>query len=159
MTLETLNELETIDPRQLPPWRPDPFTEIGIGSDREIATQRAESVQKTSDIVVNSDASGRQDHLGAAAVALDGNLEIIEGQQIQVGSTNRWSVHVAELIGIFYVIGIVFKIAHQRLRLIDGQQSVTTLCDSRSALQAVQSARNKSGQRIVHAILQAATED
>jgi ribonuclease HI len=71
---------------------------------------------------------------------------------------DRWSVHVAELIGILYAISIVFKIAHQRLRLKDGQQSATILCDSRSALQAVQSARNKSGQRIVHAILQAATE-
>jgi ribonuclease HI len=79
-------------------------------------------------------------------------------KQIQVGPTDRWSVHVAELIGIFYAIKIVFKTADQRLRSIDRQQKATILCDSRSALQAVQSARNKSGQRIVHAILQAATE-
>lgn len=71
---------------------------------------------------------------------------------------DRWSVHVAELIGIFYAISIVFKIAHQQVRSMDGQQTATILCDSRSALQAVQSAKNKSGQRIVHAILQAAAE-
>ena len=48
--------------------------------------------------------------------------------------------------------------AHQRSRTDDRQTSATILCDSRSALQAIQSVRNKSGQRIVHAIHQAATE-
>ena len=73
MDIERLNELETIDPRPLPPWRLDPFAEIEIGSDRETATQKAETTRSTSDIVVYSDASGRQDHLGAAVVALDDN--------------------------------------------------------------------------------------
>ncbi|OGE47364.1 hypothetical protein PENARI_c047G09521, partial [Penicillium arizonense] len=47
---------------------------------------------------------------------------------------------------------------HQRLRTADRQLTATILCDSRSALQAVQSARNRSGQRIVHTILQAGAE-
>jgi ribonuclease HI len=158
MNIDRLNELETIDPRPLPPWRAEAFTEIEIGPDRETARDRAETVRSTSDIVVYSDASGREGHLGAAVVALDDNLEITESQQVQVGSMDRWSVHVAELIGIFYAISIVFKIAHQQVRSMDGQQTATILCDSRSALQAVQSAKNKSGQRIVHAILQAAAE-
>ena len=158
MNIERLNELETIDPRPLPPWRLDPFAEIEIGSDRETAAQKAETTRSTSDVVVYSDASGRQDHLGAAAVALDNNQEILEAQQVQVGPMSRWSVHVAELIGIFYAISVVFKIAHQRLRTADRQLTATILCDSRSALQAVQSARNRSGQRIVHAILQAGAE-
>jgi hypothetical protein len=38
------------------------------------------------------------------------------------------------------------------------EKTATILCDSRSALQATQNPGNKSGQRIVHAILQAATE-
>jgi ribonuclease HI len=75
-----------------------------------------------------------------------------------VGLVDRWSVHVAELIGIFYAISMVFKIAYQRLSLDSRQKTATILCDSRSALQATQNPRNKSGQRIVHAILQAATE-
>jgi ribonuclease HI len=158
MNIDRLNELETIDPRPLPPWRAEAFTEIEIGPDREMARDRAETVQSTSNIVVYSDASGREGHLGAAVVALDDNLEITESQQVQVGSMDRWSVHVAELIGIFYAISIVFKIAHQHLRSTVEQQTATILCDSRSALQAVQSVKNKSGQRIVHAILQAATE-
>ena len=37
-------------------------------------------MRSTSDIVVYSDASGREGHLGAAVVALDNNLEIIESQ-------------------------------------------------------------------------------
>ena len=33
MNLERLAELETIDPRPLPPWRAEPFTEIEIQPD------------------------------------------------------------------------------------------------------------------------------
>ncbi|CDM32442.1 hypothetical protein DTO013E5_8945 [Penicillium roqueforti] len=33
MDLQRLNELETIDPQPLPPWRLDPFVEIEVGSD------------------------------------------------------------------------------------------------------------------------------
>ena len=110
----SLDELETIDPRPLPPWRTETFTEIEIETDRETARERAEAVRSTSDIVVYSDASGREGHLGAAVVALDDNLEVIESQQVQVGPMDRWSVHVAELIGIFYAISTVFKIGHQR---------------------------------------------
>ena len=159
MNLERLDELETIDPRPLPPWRAESFTEIEIGSDRETARERAETVRSTSAIVVYSDASGREGHLGAAVVALDNNLEVIESQQVQVGPMDRWSVHVAELIGIFYAISTVFKISHQRPRTEhNGTTTATILCDSRSALQAIQNPGNKSGQRIIHAILQAATE-
>jgi ribonuclease HI len=156
MNLERLDELETIDPSPLPPWRTEPFTDIEIGSDRETGVERAEAALSTSDIVVYSDASGRESHLGAAVVALDDNLQVVESQQIQVGPMDRWSVHVAELIGIFYAISMVFMLAHQGLA--NRQKTATILCDSRSALQTTQNPRNKSGQRIVHAILQAATE-
>ena len=74
MNLERLDELETIDPRPLPLWRTESFTEIEIGSDRETARERAESVRSKSAIVVYSDASGREGYLGAAAVALDNTL-------------------------------------------------------------------------------------
>ncbi|KAK9847031.1 Endonuclease/exonuclease/phosphatase [Penicillium brevicompactum] len=158
MNLERLNELETIDPQPLPPWRLDPFVKIEVGSDRETAIEKAEAIRSTSDIVAYSDASGRDSHLGAAVVAFNDNMEIVESQQIQVGPMDRWSVHVAELIGIFHAVNTVFKMAHQRLRTEDRQTTATILCDSRSALQAIKNARNKSGQRIVHAIHQAATE-
>jgi ribonuclease HI len=159
MDVDRLNELETIDPRPLPPWRKDAFAEIELEPDREIARDRAESAKDTSDIVVYSDASGREGHQGAAIVALDDNDEVVESQQAQVGPMERWSVHVAELIGIFYAVNMVFKLAHQRTNVVNGAHiTATILCDSRSALQAVQNARNRSGQRIVHAILQTATE-
>ena len=82
---------------------------------------------------------------------------MVESQHIQVGPMDRWSVHVAELIGIYHAVGTVFKMAHQQ-PTPEGRQTATIFCDSRSALQAIKSARNKSGQRIVHAIHQAATE-
>jgi hypothetical protein len=56
--------------------------------------------------------SGRGGYLGAAVVAIDDNLEIAECEQVQVCLMGSWFVHVAELIGIFYAVGIVFNIAH-----------------------------------------------
>jgi ribonuclease HI len=158
MDLQGLVELETIDPSPLAPWRDEPFTEIEVGSNRETALERADTARSASDIVVYSDASGREGYLGAAVVALDDNLQVVESQQVQVGPMDRWSVHVAELIGIFYAISTVIKIAYQQSILDSRQRTATILCDSRSALQATQTPGNKSGQRIVHAILQAATE-
>lgn len=89
MSLGRLYELETIDPRPLPPWRTESFTDIEIGSDRETARKRSETVGPISAIVVYSDASGREGYLGAAVVALDKNLEVIESQQDQVGLMDR----------------------------------------------------------------------
>jgi hypothetical protein len=74
MDLQRLDELETIDLSPLLPWRAEPFTEIEVGSDRESAIERAETARSISDIVVYSDASGREGYLGAAVVALDDNL-------------------------------------------------------------------------------------
>jgi ribonuclease HI len=92
-------------------------------------------------------------------VALDKNQEITQYEQFQVGPMDRWSVHVAELIGIFYAIDMVFRLAHQRSNDAYGRPiAATILCDSKSALQSIQNTRNKSGQRIVHAILSAAAE-
>jgi ribonuclease HI len=159
MDVDRLNELETIDPRPLRPWRKNASTEIELEPDRETARERAASAKDTSDIVVYSDASGREGHLGAALVALNDNDEVTESQQVQVGPMERWSVHVAELIGIFYAVSMGFKLAYQRAIAGNQRQATATIvCDSRSALQAIQNVRNRLGQRIIHAILQAATE-
>ncbi|KAJ5111881.1 hypothetical protein NUU61_001511 [Penicillium alfredii] len=159
MDVDRLNELETIDPRPLPPWRTKAFLEIELELDRETARERAESTRETSEVVVYSDASGRKGHLGAAIVTLNGDKEVLESRQVQVGPMDRWSVHVAELIGIFYAVDMVFMLVHQRTDREHGPVSTATiLCDSRSALQAIENPRNRSGQRIVHAITQAASE-
>lgn len=63
-----------------------------LRSDREIARERAETARSTSDAIVYSDASGLEDHLGVAVVALDANLEVVGSEQIQVGPMDRWSV-------------------------------------------------------------------
>ncbi|KAJ5157307.1 uncharacterized protein N7482_008407, partial [Penicillium canariense] len=91
--------------------------------------------------------SRRKRQLGAAIT-----VEVVEVQKFQVGPTDRWSVHTAELISIFYAMSVVFKIA------ISNQQESPILSDRRSALQTTQNPRKRSGQRIAHAILQAATE-
>ncbi|OGE46547.1 hypothetical protein PENARI_c196G06424 [Penicillium arizonense] len=82
--IEVLSKLlHVFWPRLLPPWRAESFANIEIGSDRETTRERAEAVRSTSDIVGYSDASGREGHLGAAVIALDNNLEVIESQQVQ----------------------------------------------------------------------------
>ena len=151
-----LATLETIGPRPLPPWRAEAFAEIEVKSDRETAKERAETIRATSDLIVYSDASGREGHLGSAIVTLNENDEATEFQQIQVGTIDHWSVHVAELIGIFNAVNMVFKLFHQRSNAVN--RAPVILCDSKSALQAIQNVKNQSGQRIIHAILQAATE-
>lgn len=109
--------------------------EIEVGSDRETAREWAETARSISAIMVYSDALGREGHLGAAAVVLNNNLEVIESYQVQVGLMDRWLVHVAELISIFYAISIVFKISYQQLRTDHYRiETVTILCDSKSAL-------------------------
>ena len=80
MDVDRLNKLETIDPRPLPPWRPDAFTDIEIEYNRETAKERAEGIRNTSNIVVYSDASGREGYLGAAIVALNDNDKVTESQ-------------------------------------------------------------------------------
>ena len=84
--------METIDPRPLPPWRREAFAEVEIEPDREAARERAETIGTRAGIVVYSDASGRQGHVGAAVAAVDDNLEVIESQHIYVGPMDRWSV-------------------------------------------------------------------
>jgi hypothetical protein len=155
MNLERLHELEVIDPTPLPPWRTEAFSEIEIEPDRKIAMERAEAARSNSDIVVYSDASGRQGHLGAAAAVLDDSLETTEKLQVQVGPMEQWSVHAAELIGILYAINIINKIALQR-RISTGVmvKYTTILSDSMSALQSIQNPGNKSGQQIISSTTQ-----
>ena len=156
MDVDRLNELETINPRPLALWRLEAFTEIELEPNREFARERAASARDTSDIVIYSDASGREGHLGAAIVALNDDDEIWESQQIQVGPMDRWSVHVAELTGIFCAVNMVFKLTHLHPTFGYSRHTTGTYSVTRSALQAIQNARNRSGQRIVHAITQAA---
>jgi hypothetical protein len=82
MDLQRLVELETIDISPLAPWRDEPFTGIEIESDRESAIKQAETARSASDIVVYLDAPRREGRLGAAVVALDDNLRVVESQQV-----------------------------------------------------------------------------
>jgi hypothetical protein len=44
--------------------------------------EHAETTQSILDIIIYSDASGCEGHLGAAIIALNSNLETVESQQI-----------------------------------------------------------------------------
>lgn len=59
---------------------------------------------------------------------------------------DRWSVHIPELIGIFYAVNMVCKLAHQRKGdAYKCSVTATILRDSKSALYSIQNARSKSG--------------
>ena len=122
---------------------------------------QAESLirQAAPGITVYSDASGQQDNLGAAAVALDKDNNIIRSRQICVGSMEYWSVYAAELMAIYYAISLVLQLAMTNNNPpITQHEPATILSDSRSTLQAIVNLRNKSGQRIIQAITHSARE-
>ncbi|KAF4191613.1 hypothetical protein CNMCM8694_001642 [Aspergillus lentulus] len=134
MDLDRLQALEKIDPTPLAPWRTPAFTEIDIEPDREKAKENASARQKAAGVTVLSNASGQQNHLGAAAVALDQDGNITQSRQISVDLTEeaRDPRHWPE--------------------------PATILTDSMSALQVISNSWNKSGQRIIQAILQSVRE-
>ncbi|KAI9035843.1 reverse transcriptase [Aspergillus affinis] len=113
MDLRRLLALETIDPKPLAPWRAQPFIEIEIEPDREKAQANALAKQSTRSITVFSDASGKENQLGAAAVALDLNRQITGSRQVSICSMEYWSVYAAELMAIYYAIGLVFPLARK----------------------------------------------
>jgi hypothetical protein len=120
MDLERFDALETIDPRPLAPWGPPIFEEINIESDRDKASEKATALLVRPSMVIYSDASANQSHLGAAAVMLDQDQKIIESRQISIGSTKHWSIHAAELTGIYYAIGLISN-------QVPGRQCLTDL--------------------------------
>jgi DNA repair protein RadC len=158
--LEQLDRLETINLKPMAPWKPSGFMEINIKLDQEKAKDKATALQASSNMVVFLDASGQNNQLGVAAVMLDHNQKVVESRQLPIGSMAHWSVYAAELIGIFYAISLVLKVVSSRPRTLTTpqQEPATILCDSMSALQAIRNPRNKSGQQIIHANLQAAAE-
>ncbi|KAK9594981.1 hypothetical protein V6Z93_010714 [Aspergillus fumigatus] len=159
MDLARLRALEKINPTPLAPWRTPAFTEIDIEPDREKAKENTAARQKAAGVTVFSDASGQQNHLGAAAVALDQDGNIIQSRQICVGSMEHWSVYAAELMAIYYAISLVYQISQKKQEALGtGREPATILTDSMSALQAIANSWNKSGQRIIQAILQSARE-
>ncbi|KAI2886037.1 hypothetical protein CBS63078_11068 [Aspergillus niger] len=159
MNLGRLQALETIDPKPLAPWRSQPFTEIEIEPDREKAQANALAQQSTTGITVFSDASGKESQLGAAAVALDRNRQITGSRQINIDLMEHWSVYAAELMAIYYAIGLVFQLAQKvHATTTATQDPATILSDSMSAVQVIADSWNKSGQRIIQAIHQSAAE-
>ncbi|KAI2955344.1 hypothetical protein CBS147323_9585 [Aspergillus niger] len=160
MDLKRLQTLETIDPRPLAPWRAQPFVEVDIEPDREKAQARALVRQKSAtSITVFSDASGKQNQLGAVAVALDCNLQVLKSRQISIGLMEYWSVYAAELMAIYYAIGLVFQLAQRNQGdSATNQQPAMILSDRMSALQVIRNSWNKSGQCIIQAIHHSAGE-
>ncbi|KAK5805981.1 hypothetical protein VI817_000239 [Penicillium citrinum] len=71
---------------------------------------------------------------------------------------DRWSVHAAWLIGVLHAFDIINEIALQSRRSTGRRMKLATiLSDSKSALQAIPNPGNKSGQQIIYAIQQSAT--
>jgi hypothetical protein len=146
MDLERLNALETIDPKPLKPWNTPAFEEIRIEPDRDRAIYDAAARVASSGTVVYSDASATQDHVGAAAVILDHNTEVTDYRQVNIGPKTHWSIHAAELIGIYYAIELVIPRSSERQGSLASQsRKITIICDSQSAIKAVANPSNRPG--------------
>jgi ribonuclease HI len=159
LDLERLNTLETIDPNPQPPWTRSAFEEIDIDVDRERASEKAAVFWSNPSNAVYCDASACQNQLGAAAVTLDQNQEVLESRQVYIGSSEHWTVQGAELIGIYNAVELIANQRHNGQHITPAERrTVTILCDSKSALQAIASPCNKSGQHIVYAILRVARD-
>jgi hypothetical protein len=78
-------------------------------------------------------------------VALNQEQEVTGSPQVPVGPIDQCSVHVAEVIGIFYAVSLVFKLAHENQGMPTLERiSATILCDSKSALPAVRTQGSKT---------------
>ncbi|GFF96875.1 hypothetical protein IFM47457_11108 [Aspergillus lentulus] len=112
-------------------WRTPAFTEINIKPDREKAKENASARQKAAGVTVFSNASGQQNHLGAAAVALNQDGNITQSWQISVGLMEYWSVHTAELMAIYYTISLVYQISQKKQEALGtSHEPATILIDS-----------------------------
>lgn len=85
MRMEQFNGLETIDLKPTVLWKLLVFKEIDIGLDREIARKKAAALLRNLHRVVYSDASGHDNHLGVAAVALDRRQKIAASRMTTIG--------------------------------------------------------------------------
>jgi hypothetical protein len=138
MDLCRLQALETINPKPLAPWREQLFIEIEIEPDREKAKESAATRRAMPGITIFSNASGQQNQLGAAAVALGEDLKVLESRQVSIGSMEHWLVYATELMVIYYAISLVYQISRKRrsgLGMVE--RPVTILSDSMSALQVI----------------------
>lgn len=78
--------LETINPKSTAPWKQPAFKEIDINPDRGKAIKNTAALLANPHRVVYSDASGHDNHFGAAAVVLDRHQNIEASRKTSIGS-------------------------------------------------------------------------
>ena len=91
------------------------------------------------------DALGHDNYLRVVAVALDWHQKIVVSRTTTIGPMAQWSIHIAELIGIYYVISLAFRLSHQIKQPTQSGtgEMITILSDSKSALQVIRNPSNK----------------
>jgi ribonuclease HI len=121
----------------LPPWEPPLHCII---EDYDTALKTHDEICKSDDqLVIYTDGSGYQGHVGASAVCLRKQWT----RQNRLGTEIDSTVYAAELDGIRMAMDIARDVS---------PRSVTLFADSQAAIQAVQNPRRPSGQYILDAI-------
>ena len=119
------NSLETIDPRpRHPHWKP-PFT-TSIPTSKEDACQA--ELDDEADIKIYTDGSGKEGHIGAAAVLYHG-FRVPRTARFHVGSSNEHTVFEGESIG--QLLGL--KLLQNTYRNLNGVE-VSLCVDSQAAI-------------------------
>jgi ribonuclease HI len=123
----------------LPPWEPPLQCKI---EDYEAALKTHDEICKDNDqLVIYTDGSGYQGHVGASAVCLREQWT----RRNHLGTEMDSTVYAAELDGI--------RMAIDTTRAGDiGPRSLTLFSDSQAAIQAIQNPRRPSGQYILRTI-------
>ncbi len=104
-------------------------------------------------LVVYTDGSAIGENLRAAAVMLDSSKHTTRASKSGVGSTRNWTVLCAELIGIYSAIDLATQEQIHKSQLRDPQACIfTILCNSCSALQALDNLAKRLGQSIINEI-------
>jgi ribonuclease HI len=138
-TPRRLEEWESRKAYVLPPWEPPLQCSI---ADYEAALKTHDEICKDNDqLVIYTDGSGYQGHVGASAVCLREQWT----RRNHLGTEMDSTVYAAELDGIRMAIDTA------RARDIS-PRSLTLFSDSQAAIQAVQNPRRPSGQYILNAI-------
>jgi hypothetical protein len=105
-----LQALEMIGPFLLAPWRTSAFAEIDFEPDREKAKEKATSRRAMAGITVFPDALGQHNQVGAAAVAFNRDLQIVNVDKSASAQSNTGQ-YAAKLSAIHYAIGLVYRLA------------------------------------------------
>jgi ribonuclease HI len=142
--------MEHITPYIRPPWWKLPaITEISPECKDKAAEAHQQRLRQisTEDLIIYTDGSGHNGHIGAAIYSP--TTEVTKGEYL--GTEDTHNVYAAELTAIQMAITLFRE-------TMDKHKNVYVFTDNQSAIQAIDTPKHQSGQYIIEGILDAIDE-